>query len=43
LRACVDAGVALRRFEPMRAHLHDAFVHMVGAAEAAGEREEEAA
>jgi ABC-2 type transport system ATP-binding protein len=34
LRACVDAGVALRRFEPMRAHLHDAFVHMVGAAAA---------
>lgn len=32
LRACVDAGVALRRFEPVRAHLHDAFVHMVGAA-----------
>jgi ABC-2 type transport system ATP-binding protein len=35
LRACVDAGVALRRFEPVRAHLHDAFVHMVGASEAA--------
>jgi ABC-2 type transport system ATP-binding protein len=34
LRACVDAGVALRRFEPVRAHLHDAFVHMVGAASA---------
>jgi ABC-2 type transport system ATP-binding protein len=34
LRACVDAGVALRRFEPVRAHLHDAFVHMVGAAAA---------
>jgi ABC-2 type transport system ATP-binding protein len=30
LRACVDAGVALRRFEPVRAHLHDAFVHLVG-------------
>ncbi len=44
LRACVDAGVALRRFEPVRAHLHDAFVHMVGEA-AAGDvaRAEEAA
>ncbi len=29
LKACVDAGVKLARFEPVRAHLHDAFVHMV--------------
>jgi ABC-2 type transport system ATP-binding protein len=34
LRACVDSGVALRRFEPMRAHLHDAFVHLVDASAA---------
>jgi len=36
LRACVDAGVALRRFEPVKAHLHDAFVQMVGEAGASG-------
>jgi ABC-2 type transport system ATP-binding protein len=30
LRACIEAGVALRRFEPQRAHLHDAFVQLVG-------------
>jgi ABC-2 type transport system ATP-binding protein len=36
LRAAVAAGVPLRRFEPVSAHLHDAFVHMVGAAAAAG-------
>ena len=29
LKACVDAGVKLTRFEPVRAHLHDAFVHLV--------------
>lgn len=29
LKACVDANVRLVRFEPMRAHLHDAFVHLV--------------
>ena len=29
LKACVDAGVKLARFEPARAHLHDAFVHLV--------------
>ncbi len=33
LRACVAAGVALARFEPVRPHLHDAFVHFVRAAE----------
>jgi ABC-2 type transport system ATP-binding protein len=45
LRACVDAGVALRRFEPVRAHLHDAFVHLVGSSESgpASGRAEEAA
>lgn len=31
LKACVDAGVKLARFEPVKAHLHDAFVHMVEA------------
>ena len=31
LKACVDSGVKLARFEPVRAHLHDAFVHLVGA------------
>ncbi|WP_417486281.1 ABC transporter ATP-binding protein [Maricaulis sp.] len=31
LKACVDGGVKLARFEPVRAHLHDAFVHLVGA------------
>ena len=30
LKACVDADVKLTRFEPVRAHLHDAFVHLVG-------------
>ncbi|KAA5803755.1 ATP-binding cassette domain-containing protein [Alkalicaulis satelles] len=30
LRALVDAGVRLTRFEPRRAHLHDAFVALVG-------------
>jgi ABC-2 type transport system ATP-binding protein len=35
LRALVDAGVRLTRFEPRRAHLHDAFVALVGE-EAAG-------
>ena len=29
LKACVDADVRLTRFEPVRAHLHDAFVHLV--------------
>lgn len=29
LKACVDAGVRLARFEPMRAHLHDVFVELV--------------
>ncbi|MHA6287604.1 ABC transporter ATP-binding protein [Maricaulis sp. CAU 1757] len=29
LKACVDKGVRLSRFEPVRAHLHDAFVHLV--------------
>lgn len=29
LKACVDGQVKLARFEPVRAHLHDAFVHMV--------------
>jgi ABC-2 type transport system ATP-binding protein len=29
LKACVTAGVALVRFEPVKAHLHDAFVHLV--------------
>jgi len=42
LRACVDAGVALRRFEPVRAHLHDAFVQMVGEASASGTPDTEA-
>jgi ABC-2 type transport system ATP-binding protein len=31
LKACVDGGVTLARFEPVKAHLHDAFVHMVEA------------
>jgi ABC-2 type transport system ATP-binding protein len=30
LRACVDAGIKLSRFEPRRPHLHDAFVTLVG-------------
>ena len=30
LKACVEAGVKLARFEPVRTHLHDAFVHIVG-------------
>lgn len=30
LRALVDAGVRLTRFEPRRPHLHDAFVALVG-------------
>lgn len=29
LKACVEAGVRLARFEPMRAHLHDVFVELV--------------
>jgi len=29
LKACVEAGVLLARFEPMRAHLHDVFVELV--------------
>lgn len=29
LRACVEAGVRLIRFEPVRPHLHDAFVRLV--------------
>jgi ABC-2 type transport system ATP-binding protein len=29
LKACVTAGVPLVRFEPVKAHLHDAFVHLV--------------
>jgi len=29
LKACVDATVRLARFEPVKAHLHDAFVHLV--------------
>ncbi|PWE18655.1 ABC transporter ATP-binding protein [Marinicauda salina] len=29
LKACVDAGVRLARFEPRRPHLHDAFVQLV--------------
>lgn len=35
LKACVDGGVKLARFEPVRAHLHDAFVHLVGSSAAA--------
>ncbi len=38
LKACVDGGVQLARFEPVRAHLHDAFVHMV---ETHGQNQEE--
>ncbi len=30
LKACVAADVKLTRFEPVRAHLHDAFVQLVG-------------
>lgn len=40
LKACVDADVKLTRFEPVRAHLHDAFVHLV---ETHGHGEEETA
>jgi ABC-2 type transport system ATP-binding protein len=40
LKACVDADVKLTRFEPVRAHLHDAFVHLV---ESHGHGEEETA
>lgn len=32
LKASLDAGVALRGFEPTRPHLHDAFVQLVGQA-----------
>jgi ABC-2 type transport system ATP-binding protein len=40
LKACVEADVKLTRFEPVKAHLHDAFVQLVGGtAEAAGEEE----
>lgn len=31
LERCTAGGVALRRFEPRRASLHDVFVHIVGA------------
>tara|TARA_R110000868_G_scaffold256547_1_gene513299 strand:+ start:2113 stop:3075 length:963 start_codon:yes stop_codon:yes gene_type:complete len=31
LKACVDGDIKLLRFEPARAHLHDAFVHLVEA------------
>ena len=31
--ASTDAGVRLARFEPVRAHLHEAFVHLVETAE----------
>ncbi len=31
LKACVDGNIKLLRFEPARAHLHDAFVHLVEA------------
>lgn len=31
LRACVEGGVRLTRFEPVRPHLHDAFVRLVSA------------
>ncbi len=30
LAACVEKGVALKLFEPVRPHLHDAFVRLVG-------------
>ena len=29
LRTCVDAQIRLARFEPVRPHLHDAFVRLV--------------
>jgi len=29
LQACVDKGISLRLFEPVRPHLHDAFVRLV--------------
>lgn len=29
LKTCVDGNIKLLRFEPARAHLHDAFVHLV--------------
>ncbi|MGP1275024.1 MAG: ABC transporter ATP-binding protein [Caulobacterales bacterium] len=35
LRACVEAGVRLTRFEPVRPHLHDAFVQLVSASDTA--------
>lgn len=41
LKACVEAGVTLARFEPLRPHLHDAFVQLVS--ESAGVRPEEPA
>ena len=35
LKACVEAGITLARFEPLRPHLHDAFVQLVsGSADA---------
>jgi ABC-2 type transport system ATP-binding protein len=40
LAACVEKGVALKLFEPVRPHLHDAFVRLV---REAGRSEEEAA
>ncbi len=40
LRACVESGAPLRLFEPVRPHLHDAFMTMVSAASS---RPEEAA
>ena len=33
LRACVEGGVRLTRFEPVRPHLHDAFVRLVSASD----------
>lgn len=36
LKACVEADVKLTRFEPVKAHLHDAFVHLVETAGQAG-------
>ncbi len=36
LEQCTMSGVALRRFEPRRATLHDVFIHLVGADADAG-------
>ncbi|MFS2316881.1 ABC transporter ATP-binding protein [Maricaulis sp. D1M11] len=38
LKACVEANIKLARFEPVRAHLHDVFVHLV---ESSGQATEE--